>query len=82
MYYAIARKDADEGWDGCRWGFDLPGVAHRGFIGRDDVAFAHALRLALAAHAEFSIIHVTRPCDIQAEEDWVEFPRIRQALGR
>ena len=41
--------------------------------GASDVAFAHA---------EFSIIHVTRPGDMQAEEDWVEFPRIRQALER
>ena len=52
------------------------------FSDASDVAFAHALRLALAAHAEFSLIHVTRPGDVQAEKNWVEFPRIRQALQR
>jgi nucleotide-binding universal stress UspA family protein len=52
------------------------------FSHASDVAFAHALRLALAAGAELSIMHVTRPGNWKAEQDWVDFPGIRHALQR
>ncbi len=43
------------------------------------VAFAHALRLALAARAELDLFHVTPQ---KGEPDWAEFPGVRNTLHR
>jgi nucleotide-binding universal stress UspA family protein len=40
-------------------------------------AFAHALRLAVAAKGHFYILHV----GLETEADWVEFPRVREMLA-
>ena len=41
-------------------------------------AFAHALRLAVAARGHFYILHIGRET---GEADWVEFPRVRETLA-
>jgi hypothetical protein len=40
-------------------------------------AFAHALRLAVAAKSHFYILHV----GLETEADWDEFPRVREMLA-
>jgi nucleotide-binding universal stress UspA family protein len=49
------------------------------FSQASNVAFAHALRVALAASAELNILHVARP---GGEPGWAEFPGIRRTLQR
>lgn len=44
-----------------------------------DIAFAHALKLALAAHGELRIMHVDP--DIP-ETDWAGLPRVRDTLAK
>ena len=41
-------------------------------------AFAHALRLAVAAKSHFYILHVERETE---QADWVQFPRVRETLA-
>jgi nucleotide-binding universal stress UspA family protein len=41
-------------------------------------AFAHALRLAVAAKSDFYILHIAGETE---EADWVEFPRVRETLA-
>lgn len=49
------------------------------FSPASDVAFAHALKLALLAKAELSILHVThQPDDVH----WTDFPGVRCTLER
>jgi nucleotide-binding universal stress UspA family protein len=43
-----------------------------------DVAFAHALKLALVAEAELDVLHVSEGEDV----GWTEFPRVRGMLER
>ena len=49
------------------------------FTHGDETAFAHALRIALAAKARFQLLHVKRPED---HIEWSSFPRIRTTLSR
>ena len=49
------------------------------FSPASEVAFAHALKLALLAQAELSILHVaSQPKDVQ----WTDFPGVRRTLER
>lgn len=48
------------------------------FSRSDQSAFAHALRIALAAKAELGILQVEDP---KADAPWAEFPSIRQTLA-
>ncbi len=59
---------------------ELKSVFHPSdFTKASEVAFAHALRLALDARLELSVLHV----DSQYEDlDWSEFPGFRQTLVR
>ena len=59
---------------------ELKSVFHPSdFTKASEVAFAHALKLALAARLELSVLHV----DSQYEDlDWSEFPGVRQTLVR
>jgi nucleotide-binding universal stress UspA family protein len=41
-------------------------------------AFAHALRLAVAAKSYFYILHIEREPE---QADWVQFPRVRETLA-
>src|SRR3977135_2309165 len=41
-------------------------------------AFAHALRLAVAAKSHFYILHIERETE---QADWVQFPRVRETLA-
>ena len=41
-------------------------------------AFAHALRLAVAAKSDFYILHIAGETE---QADWVEFPRVRETLA-
>jgi hypothetical protein len=41
-------------------------------------AFAHALRLAVAAKSHFHILHIDREDELV---DWVQFPRVREMLA-
>lgn len=43
------------------------------------VAFAHAIKLALVAKAEFSILHIASKTEAV---DWTDFPGVRQTLER
>lgn len=45
----------------------------------DQGAFAHALRIALAARCDLSLLHVERHAD---EADWDDFPSVRDMLAR
>lgn len=49
------------------------------FSQASEIAFAHALKLALIAQAKLSIMHVN-PAD--AELDWIDFPGVRSRLER
>jgi len=44
----------------------------------DEVAFAHALRIAVAAHACFQLLRVKKPED---HAEWSNFPHIRSTLA-
>lgn len=48
------------------------------FTEGSEVAFAHALKLALVARAELDILHVSE----NDQEAWTEFPGVRQMLER
>jgi hypothetical protein len=41
-------------------------------------AFAHALRLAVAAKSHFYILHIAGETE---QADWVQFPRVRETLA-
>ncbi|HVY71252.1 MAG TPA: universal stress protein, partial [Verrucomicrobiae bacterium] len=45
----------------------------------DEAAFAHALRVAIAARAELALMHVDEP---EAHEHWSSFPGVRDTLRR
>jgi nucleotide-binding universal stress UspA family protein len=49
------------------------------FSGASEVAFAHALKLALVTRAELDLLHVSPQ---QGEPDWTKFPGVRRALHR
>ncbi|HEY7490135.1 MAG TPA: universal stress protein [Candidatus Tectomicrobia bacterium] len=49
------------------------------FTQASEVAFVHALKLALIAPAELSIMHVALE---EAEVDWIDFPGVRSTLAR
>ena len=49
------------------------------FSPASEVAFAHALKLALLAQAELSLLHVTRQPDAT---QWTDFPGVRRTLER
>jgi nucleotide-binding universal stress UspA family protein len=49
------------------------------FTHGDEAAFAHALRIALAARARFQLLHVKKPED---HVEWSHFPHIRTVLAR
>jgi nucleotide-binding universal stress UspA family protein len=46
-----------------------------------EIAFDHALRLAIAARGHLYLVHADRP-DPEAEADWSAFPGIRSTLTR
>ena len=48
------------------------------FTHGDAAAFAHALRIALAAKGELSLLHVNAPDE---EVHWGDFPSVRKVLG-
>src|SRR4029079_3732151 len=48
------------------------------FTPDSDVAFVHALKAALLAKAELTILHVSP----EHELDWTEFPGVRSTLER
>ena len=48
------------------------------FSGASETAFAHALKAALIAKATLTIFHVSP----DREENWTEFPGVRQTLER
>ncbi len=49
------------------------------FSPASEVAFAHALRLALAAHAELDVLHASPE---RGTPEWREFPGVRDTLKR
>jgi nucleotide-binding universal stress UspA family protein len=64
---------------------DLPGRARLGsvfhpsdFSRASEIAFAHALRIALATQAGLNILHV----DADYDADWADFPGVRSTLER
>jgi nucleotide-binding universal stress UspA family protein len=58
----------------------LARIAHTtDFSDQSDLAFAHALRLAVAAPERLDILHVKRPTDKHA---WQHFPPVRETLIR
>jgi len=48
------------------------------FSAGSEVAFAHALKIALLAHAELNVLHVSETGD----DHWSDFPGVRQMLER
>jgi len=48
------------------------------FSPSSEVAFAHALKIALLTHADLNVLHV-RDAD---NADWADFPGVRQMLER
>ena len=53
------------------------------FSEASEVAFAHALKLALVSAAELQIIHVSRHVTTdEADVHWTNFPGVRQTLAR
>ena len=48
------------------------------FTPESDIAFAHALKAALIAKATLTMLHVSSP----DEQDWMDFPGMRQTLER
>lgn len=51
------------------------------FTAGGDVAFAHALRIALAARGHFYLVHAER-LEAGDEADWAAFPGVRSTLTR
>ena len=49
------------------------------FTEESEIAFAHALKIALAAKANLNIFHVHQKRD---DEEWTEFPGVRDLLVR
>lgn len=49
------------------------------FSRASDIAFAHALKLALVTKAEFSIMHIASGAE---DVDWADFPGVRRTLER
>lgn len=53
------------------------------FSAASEVAFAHALKLALESKAELEIMHVTRHLDADSPDvHWTDFPGVRSTLAR
>src|SRR5215475_766609 len=53
------------------------------FSAASEVAFAHALKLALESKAELEIMHVTRHWDADSPDvHWTDFPGVRSTLAR
>ena len=48
------------------------------FSDASEVAFAHALKIALAAKAELSVLHAT----VDSNAEWDDFPGVREILAR
>ena len=46
-----------------------------------EVAFAHALKIALQAHAHLDIMHIERDFEMEGP-CWVDFPAVRRTLAR
>jgi nucleotide-binding universal stress UspA family protein len=51
------------------------------FSPASDLAFAHALKIALQSKADFDLMHVA-PSPSPGESDWSEFPGVRATLAR
>jgi nucleotide-binding universal stress UspA family protein len=51
------------------------------FTAGGEPAFAHALRLALAAHGHFYLVHAEK-LEIGEDADWAAFPGVRSTLTR
>ena len=49
------------------------------FSAASEIAFVHALKLAVAAQAEIDVLHATAE---RTTETWTEFPGIRDTLRR
>ncbi len=49
------------------------------FTEESEIAFAHALKIALAAKANLNIFHIHQKRD---DEEWIEFPAVRDLLVR
>ncbi len=49
------------------------------FTHGDEAAFAHALRIAVAARSRFQMLHVKKPDD---HVEWSQFPRVRSTLAQ
>ena len=62
----------------------LKGIFHpTDFSPASDVAFAHALKLALATRSELTVLHFAQASDIDnADGDLHEFPPVRETLTR
>src|SRR5919106_5851717 len=52
------------------------------FSPESEVAFVHALKLALATKAELRIMHVERSEQVESDVGWREFPHVRGTLER
>jgi len=69
-----------EGLMGNRYGISIGNILHpTDFSHGSDVAFAHALRLAVGAHGKLEILHVDRQ---QARAQWDNYPSVRETLCR
>jgi nucleotide-binding universal stress UspA family protein len=51
------------------------------FTAGGEVAFAHALRIALAGHGHFYLVHAEK-LDADEDADWAAFPGVRSTLTR
>jgi len=61
-------------------GLDVKNIFHPSdFSEESEMAFAHALKIALAAKANLNIFHVHEKRD---DEEWTEFPSVRNMLVR
>ncbi|MEZ6132206.1 MAG: universal stress protein [Planctomycetaceae bacterium] len=65
---------------GQRYGISIGNILHPTDFSRgSDVAFAHALRLAVGAHGKLEILHVERE---QTRAQWDSYPSVRTTLSR
>lgn len=63
-------------------GIELSYIVHpTDFSAGGEVAFAHALRIALAVRGHFYLVHAER-LETGEEADWVAFPGVRSTLSR
>ena len=62
-----------------RYGISLRSVIHpTDFFRGSDIAFAHALKIALGAQGQLEILHVERD---QSRADWDSYPSVRDTLA-